>query len=146
MLPGVSPGAVRQGVANIVVGDGNTIVGHQQVAPATVTVSIAHGVVGFAQVARGVGVFGTAQDVARVVISPDMGEVSGLVILPDKLVRRVVDIGGSMRTVTDTQDITVIVVGVGFRYPIVGDGGRRLATDAQDIDPSPVLLLPDFFI
>ena len=146
MLPGVSPCAVRQGVANIVVGDGNTIVGRQQVAPAFVTVGVAHGIGGFAQVACGVGILGPAQNVARIIVGPDVGEVPGLVILPDKLVRRVVDIGGSMRTVTDTQDITVIVVGVGFRYPIVGDGGRRLATDAQDIDPSPVLLLPDFFI
>ena len=39
-----------------------------------------------------------------------MGEVSGLVVLPDQLVGGVIDIGGSLATVGDGENITIRII------------------------------------
>ena len=43
-----------------------------------------------------------------------MGEITGLVVLPQQLVGTVVDIAGSMGAVGDAEDIPVIIVGIGI--------------------------------
>ena len=113
MLPGVSPCAVGQRVTDLVVGDGIAIVGGQQVAPSLVTVGIGDGICGCYtfQTAGGVGILFPVENIARIIVSPGVGEIACLVIFPNQLVGTVVDIACGIRAVTDTQDIAVIVVG-----------------------------------
>ena len=43
-----------------------------------------------------------------------MGEITGLVVLPQQLVGAVVNIAGSVCAVRDAEDIAVIIVGIGI--------------------------------
>ena len=112
MLPGVAPCAVAEGIANAVVGNVDPIVGCQQVAPFFVAVGVAYGVGRCSQFPGGVAVLCAAEDIARGVVAPHMGEAAALVILPDELVGPVVGIAGNACAVADGQDVAVIIVGI----------------------------------
>ena len=111
MLPGVGPFTVRQGVADLVVGDGVAIVFRQQVAPLAVAVGIGDGIRGgyTFQTAGSIGIGVLCQNVAGVVVSPGVGEIACLVIFPNQLVGTVVDIACGIRAVTDRENIAIIV-------------------------------------
>ena len=64
VLPGVGPGAVGQGIANIVVGNRRAVVGRELVLPVAVAVGVVNRLEGGAHSAGGVSVAGLAQDVA----------------------------------------------------------------------------------
>ena len=73
ILPGVDPGAVAGGIANIVVGNRRAIVGRELVLPVAVAVGIGDRLEGGAHGARGVGVAGLAQDVAAAIVFVHIG-------------------------------------------------------------------------
>ena len=122
MLPGVSPGAGRQGITYGVIGNGLTVVSGQQIAPALgIAVGIRNGVRGRSQSAGSIGILLAFQDITGLIVSPGMGKVSCLVILPDQLVCTVIDIAGGIRTIGDSQDITVLIIGIA---ECLGQSGR----------------------
>jgi len=72
----------------------------------------------------GVGILCPGLDITGVVVSPGVGKVASLVILPNKLVLLVVDIAGGVSAVADGENIAVAVVGVGISScSRGGDGG-----------------------
>ena len=94
MPPSVCPRAVIEGVADLVVGNGDTVVSRQQIAPRAVAVGIRHIVLHRAKRAGGIVVTAELDNIARVVVRPSVGKAPGLIVLPDQLVGRVIDIGG----------------------------------------------------
>lgn len=90
MLPSVGPGAVSQRVADLVMGDGHTIVSSQQVAPTGVTVGIAYRIDDCAGRSRCVGILRAAENVACIVVSPDPGLARCLIVFFQKLICGVV--------------------------------------------------------
>ena len=119
VLPSVGPRAVVGRIAGVIMLNGNTVVGHQQVAPVTVAVGVGDCIRRCAERPGGVGIFRPGGDVACVVVSPDMGEAAGLIVLPDQLVGAVVDVGRGVGAVADGQDVAVIIVGVGIGNIVV---------------------------
>ena len=95
VFPGISIGIIVQGVADGIV-IGVRIDLRQQVAPGTVAVLVSGGVLCGAQLAGGVGVLVPGLNIARVVVSPGVGKAPGLVILPDQLIRTVIDVAGDL--------------------------------------------------
>ena len=85
-LPRISPGAVTKRVADLVIADGRTIITGQQVAPGIVAVGVHHGVQHFAQLAGGVGILLTLQNIACIIISPDPGLAGKRIVFTDQLV------------------------------------------------------------
>ena len=87
------------------VSDGQIVVRGKQVAPCRVAVII----VGCTQQRSHCGsricIFFSASDITRIVIGPVPCLACRLVILANQLIGRVVSIGGSMRSVADTEDI-----------------------------------------
>ena len=73
VLPGVGPGAVAGGIANIVVGNRRAIVGRELVLPVAVAVGVVNRLEGGAHSAGGVSVAGLAQDVAAAVVFVHIG-------------------------------------------------------------------------
>ena len=112
MFPGVRPCAVVHRVAHIVILDGFAIVGCQQIAPVTVAVGISNRICGRAECAGRVGVLFAAEDIAGIIISPDTGEATRLIILPEQLIGGIIDIAGGIGTVADGCNVTVIVVSI----------------------------------
>ncbi len=121
MLPGVSPGAVVQRVANVIMGDivgsfcaariGNIL--GQQIAPVGVAIGIGYSAGRRARFrCCGIAVFLPAGDVAGVVIAPRPGLVCRLVVLTDQLVGRVVDVGGGVAAYRYCENISVVIVGM----------------------------------
>ena len=104
MLPGIAPNKVVGWVADPVTDDGPLVVGFQQVAPLGVGIVIVC-LGSFAYCSGGIGVDSPGQDIACIVIGPDSGGVSLLIILPDQLIGRIVSIAGVMGTVTDAGDV-----------------------------------------
>ena len=113
VFPGVCPCAVVHRVAHVVILDGFAVIGSQQVAPVTVAVGVSDRIYGRAECAGSVGVLFAAEDIAGIVISPDTGESTCLIILPDQLIGRIIDIAGGICAVADGCDVTVAIVGVG---------------------------------
>lgn len=136
MLPGVSPSAVGQGIAYGVIGNGMTVVGSQQIAPTlSIAVGIRNGVCWRSQSTGSIGILLAFLNVTGLIVSPGISIVSCLVVLPDQLVRTVVDIAGSVRAIVDSQDITVLIVGIakglgqsGRCYIMGSDLGRGCGT------------------
>lgn len=91
MLPVVGPGSVRQHIANGVAGNGLAIIAGQQIAPCGITIGVVDGALHRPQRAGGVGIFLFAQDVACIIISPDLGHAHCLVIITGQLVGGVID-------------------------------------------------------
>ena len=92
MFPSVSPGAIGEGIAYLVVGNRDSVVSGEQVAPVIVAVSVVDGINGFAQFPCGIGILRPCLNVSGAVVSPDPGLVCGLVVLTDELTGRVADI------------------------------------------------------
>ena len=67
-----------------------------------------------------------------------MGEAACLVILPKELVSRIVDITGGMGTVRNTQNVAVVVIGVGIGYII----SCSLQTVGGNLPACPLFGLP----
>ena len=104
MLPSVGPCAIACWIAYLVIGDCSTVIGGQQIAPVLVTVSIAVSDCGggrFGYLSCGVSISLLAQDITGIIISPGVGLIPLLVILPDQLVSTVVHIAGSVSAVMD---------------------------------------------
>ena len=80
-IPGVSPCAVVQRIADLVMGDGHAVVSRQQVAPGAVSIGVAHRGECFAKFAGGVGVLRLGEDVAAVVVRPDPSLARRLIVL-----------------------------------------------------------------
>ena len=138
MLPCIVPGAVGEGIAYFVVGNGITVELRQQIAPFAVAISIGDGVGGryAVQTVGGVGILFTTLNVARFIIDPGIGIAAGLVILPNKLIGAVVDIACGVCTVGDRQDIAIVVLGdAKGRFRPLGK-----ISFCQDREPSPVVL------
>ena len=113
VFPGVCPCAVVHRVAHVVILDGFAVIGSQQVAPVIVIVGISNRICGRAKCAGSIGVLFAAEDIAGIVISPDTGESTCLIILPDQLIGGIIDIAGGIGAVADGCDVTVAIVGVG---------------------------------
>ena len=112
VFPGVRPCAVIQRIAHTVIGDGIAIVSCQQVAPVGITVGIDDGINGGAKCAGSVSVLTAAADIAGIVISPDTGESTRLIILPDQLIGGIIDIAGGIGAVADGCDVAVFIISI----------------------------------
>ena len=119
------PGAIviAGGVTHAVVADGLTVVLRQQVAPGGIAVGIGDGVGGGAHGAGSVGIFLPGFDIATIVVGPDGSLAGGLVILPNQLVGRIVDIPCGMGAIADGEDVAVIIIGIGIGNIMVSVGG-----------------------
>ena len=90
ILPGVGPGAVGQGIANIVVGNRRAIEGGELVLPVAIAVGIGDRLEGGADSAGGVGVPLLTQNIPAPVVGVDPGGARGaaggivLVVDPDQ--------------------------------------------------------------
>lgn len=122
MLPSVAPGAVIEQIANGIVFQGLAVVGGEQIAPLAVTVGIGDGTLKTTQATCYIRKLHALYNIACIVIFPGVGEAACLVILPDQLIRAVVDIAGSICAIADCQNVAVVIVGVAFR---LGISGRR---------------------
>ena len=75
-----------EGITHLIVGDGCAVISRQQIAPGGIAVGVHHGVQHFAQLAGGVGILLTLQNVACIIVSPDPGLTGKLVVFPSQLV------------------------------------------------------------
>ena len=107
MLPGVSPCAVGEHVADGITCYRSSIVAGQQIFPAAI-VGIAYGIQHRTQCAGGVGIFLFLFDIACVIVGISPRSQQRLVILPNQLVGRIVGILSSIRAITDGKDIAVL--------------------------------------
>ena len=136
MPPGVGPGAVRGHITDGTPGrrgfirDGLAIVDRQQVLPGRISIGVIDCVGSRPYCTGGVGVFLMGANVARVVIAPGPGLARFLVVLTGELVGGVVDVGGGIRAVGNTEDVAVIVVGVGV-VPGGASGGDGMLGDLR---------------
>ena len=55
-----------------------------------------------------------------------MGKAAGLIVLPDKLILRIIDIACGIGTVGDRQNIAVIIVGIAISFRCTA-GGNAVA-------------------
>jgi len=102
MLPCVGPSAVGQGIAYGIVGNGLSIIAGEQVTPTkAVAVGVSDSVCRrkVLYTAGSISIFLPVENVTAVVILPDMGKATGLVILPDELIGRVIHITGGIRAI-----------------------------------------------
>ena len=125
MLPCKGPAAAGKHIAYFIVGDSVAVEACQQVAPIAVTVGIGLGGKGSTQCASGVGIFRSAQDIARSVISPGPGLVELLVVFPDQLVLTVIRVGNGVCSVADRGDVAVTVIGIGEVEIALQGGDKR---------------------
>jgi len=114
MLPSISPVAKGQRIADLIIGEGSAVVFGQQVAPVSITVGIICGIGGGSQLSGGIGILGLVLNVARIVIAPGPGLSRFLIVLPNELIGSIIGVCGGIGSVTDRQDISVIIVGVGI--------------------------------
>ena len=125
MLPCKGPAAAGKHIAYAIIGNGFSVEACQQVSPIAVTVGIGLGGKGSIQRAGGVGIFRSAQDIARSVISPGPGLVESLVVFPDELIGTVVGIAGGVCAVADRGDVAVTVIGIGEVEIALQGGDKR---------------------
>ena len=82
MLPGVGPPVVCQRIADLIVSNGLTVVGCQQVLPLAVAIGISHLFGGSSQGVGCVGILGALENVAAAVVAIDPGFSGDGVICP----------------------------------------------------------------
>lgn len=85
MLPCIRPDPVRGDIADVVIGEGSSIVIFQQVTPVD-RVGVGCGIRRRTQRSGGVGIFIPGCNIARIIIGPRPGLPGCLVVLPDQLV------------------------------------------------------------
>lgn len=123
MLPGEGLFiAVGKHIAAVIADDGVSVMGNQQVAPTAGTVVVCDSVQCFANSSGSIGILRFGSDVTAVIISPAPGFSCFLVILSQKLVGGIVDVSGGISTVTNRDDVTVLVVGVSTDNGSIVDG------------------------
>ena len=99
MYPGIGALPVGEHIADSVVGDGTAIVACQQCAPGLALVGVDHRVGGCSQCSGSIRILLPAGDITAGIVSPGVGVITCLVILPDQLVGRIVFVTGGMRSV-----------------------------------------------
>ena len=129
-LPGIGPGAVRDEVANGIIGAGLAAIGGEQVLPAEgIVIAIGDGVKGLAEGAGGISIFDAVEDISSCVIGKDPGFTGGLVVLAGELPEGVVGVGDGGSTIGDGKDIAEVVVGIGIGLVVV----QRLVAPGSDL-------------
>ena len=91
MFPCIGPGAICFGISVLVIGNGVPIISRQQIAPG--------GIVGIgdrrscsgSQIPGGISILRLAENIARIIVSPNPGLARRLVILPDQLIGKGAD-------------------------------------------------------
>jgi hypothetical protein len=115
-LPGIGPpgvgGDVADGVADHGIGDTVDHAGGQLVLPVGVPILIVLRMVGRAQGAGGIAVALFVLDITAAVILISPALVIGLIVHPDKLAQRVVDIADGLPFVDSGCNIAVVIVGI----------------------------------
>ena len=96
MLPSIGPCTIVEGITHLIVGNGYAVIRRQQVAPSCIAISVHNGIQECAQRSGGIVVLLAAENIARIVISPDPGFVSPGVVLPNQLTGRVINIGAGL--------------------------------------------------
>ena len=119
MLPGVIPDVVGQRIADLVIADDPAVVYLQLISPFGIIQIFCLGSVVCRYIVVRVNCPG--QNITGIVIGPDRGGASLLVILPDQLIGRIVGIAGGISAVTDASDVAVLIVGVGIGLSVAAD-------------------------
>ena len=113
MLPSVRPRAVRQQVADGIVGQRLTVVSRQQILPRRVTVGVGLGGGGGAEGAGSVGVLLLGRNIAAVAVAVRPRLPCCLIILALQLVEGIVGIAGGVGAIGNRGNIPPVIVGVG---------------------------------
>ena len=120
MLPGVGPPVVCQRIADLVVSNGLTVVGCQQVLPLAVAIGISHLFGGSSQGVGCVGILEALENVAAAVVAIDPCFSGDGVICPCQPIQCIIFIGRCMVITGDGRNISVVVVDIGVSiHPIV---------------------------
>jgi len=116
VLPCEGACAVREHIAYGIIGNITAVEGGQQIAPLCIIIPISFGGCRCSRSAGGISVFIGSQNIARIIVCPCAGIVQRLIILPDQLVLAVIDIRGSLTALADSQNVAVVIVGVGVGF------------------------------